>query len=44
MRLGNRGGAGVETTLGVHTQDRSLRLQPEIMTPSTSCLKVSTVY
>lgn len=35
MRLGNRGGSGVDTTVDVHTEDGSLRLQPGIMTSSS---------
>lgn len=36
VRLGNRGGVGVVSTAGVHTEDGSLRLEPGVITSSSS--------
>lgn len=38
MKLGNGGGVGVGTTAGSHTEDKSLRLEPGVMTTSSSAL------
>lgn len=38
MKLGNGGGVGVGTTAGSHTEDKSLRLGPGVMTTSSSAL------
>lgn len=36
LRLGNRGGVVVVSTAGVHIEDGSLRLEPGVMTSSSS--------
>lgn len=38
VKLGNGGGVGVGTTAGSHTEDKSLRLEPGVMTTSSSAL------
>ncbi len=41
LRLGNRGGVGIVTAAGVHTEDRSLGLEPGVMASSGSVLPES---
>lgn len=38
VKLGNGGGVGVSTAAGFHTEDKSLRLEPGVMTTSSSVL------
>lgn len=38
VKLGNRGGVGVSTAAGFHAEDKSLRLEPGVMTTSSSVL------